>query len=168
MFRKKAFEQAGGYRQEYYKAEDYDLWRRIIENWNVGQIPEILYWYRINPNGISQNNSQDQKVLTEKIITQQYHTNIRYKSPVEIYKDFQSYKNSNNYYSSQIAQMYKDQQINLSFNFYVYGYIKEGFKNMIGSFFIQPKRTVKNLWRIALWSPFKKILGRNLWKYYMQ
>lgn len=162
MFRKKAFEQAGGYRQEYYKAEDYDLWRRIIENWNVGQIPEILYWYRINPNGISQNNGKEQKILSDKIVKEQYHSILHSKGLISIARGYYYYLKMNSYYNKEIAQMYKDQQIQLAFNFYIYGHIAEGVKTTLGSLALQPIKSTKMLWRITLWAPFKKILGKSL------
>ena len=162
MFRKQAFLESNGYRQEYYKAEDYDLWRRIARKWEIGQVPEILYWYRINPSGISQNNGIEQKNLTNRIIRQQYHEVIYDKSYSSVRDDFYYYKNLGNSFNSIISQQYKDQQIHLAFNFFIYGYIRAGLRTTLGSFMLQPKLTVKRLWRIVLWSPFKKVLGKSL------
>lgn len=62
-FRKKAWLDAGKYRQEYHPPEDYDLWRRIAKTWDLGMVPEVLFQYRINnPESMSKKNN----TITEK------------------------------------------------------------------------------------------------------
>ena len=44
--RAEAVARAGGYRADYGANEDYDLWRRIARDWQLGAIPGVLYRYR--------------------------------------------------------------------------------------------------------------------------
>jgi len=46
MFRREAFEQAGGYRLQ--EVEDYDLWLRISERWQLAALPDLVISYRLH------------------------------------------------------------------------------------------------------------------------
>jgi glycosyltransferase involved in cell wall biosynthesis len=48
MFRREAYDRAGGYRRGLNCAEDYDLWLRISEVAGIANLPEILVRYRIH------------------------------------------------------------------------------------------------------------------------
>ena len=53
MFRKMCIEKVGGYRVEMDRAEDYDLWLRISENYEIAKLKEPLYLWRWSRAGIS-------------------------------------------------------------------------------------------------------------------
>ena len=53
MFRKECIEKVGTYREFFKYAQDYDLWRRIAEEYNVANIGEPLLKWRISHNSIS-------------------------------------------------------------------------------------------------------------------
>lgn len=53
MFRKEAIQKVGGYRAYFKYAQDYDLWLRISEHYRVGNIGEVLYFWRKEKNSIS-------------------------------------------------------------------------------------------------------------------
>lgn len=53
MFRAECIERVGLYREEVGSAEDYDLWLRISEVYDVVNIPEPLYKWRFNLKSIS-------------------------------------------------------------------------------------------------------------------
>lgn len=55
MMRRTAFVASGGYREEAFPAEDYDLWCRMarLPGCQVENLPEVLLDYRVNPNGVS-------------------------------------------------------------------------------------------------------------------
>jgi len=53
MFRKCAYAQAGGYREEFYCAQDNDLWLRIGHLGRYCVIQEVLYRYKVCPRSIS-------------------------------------------------------------------------------------------------------------------
>lgn len=50
MFRKTAFQQVGGYDEDYPLAEDYSLWVRLVQKGHaLANIPDVLVRYRIHP-----------------------------------------------------------------------------------------------------------------------
>jgi cellulose synthase/poly-beta-1,6-N-acetylglucosamine synthase-like glycosyltransferase len=53
MFRRSAYERAGGYRPEFYYAQDADLWLRLAACGGLGCVPECLYELRVVPESIS-------------------------------------------------------------------------------------------------------------------
>jgi len=60
MFRKECLEKAGFYREEFKTAQDYDLWLRISEFWNIANLKEPLYNLRIGHHSISIEKKFDQ------------------------------------------------------------------------------------------------------------
>ncbi len=62
---------AGGYRDLYPYAEDYDLWRRLEAFGKFKCIPEVLLRYRIHGTQISSKNIRDQDVATLDIVLEQ-------------------------------------------------------------------------------------------------
>jgi glycosyltransferase involved in cell wall biosynthesis len=52
LMRKAAFSQVGGYRNVA-DAEDYDLWLRMAERFELANLPEVLLKYRIHPGQVS-------------------------------------------------------------------------------------------------------------------
>jgi glycosyltransferase involved in cell wall biosynthesis len=48
MFRRRCIECVGIYREEFRVAQDYDLWLRISERFDVANLPEFLYQWRLN------------------------------------------------------------------------------------------------------------------------
>lgn len=65
MFRKECIQKVGGYREELDGSEDYDLWLRISEHFDIANLPEYLMSYRINPNSISVTKRLRQDALAE-------------------------------------------------------------------------------------------------------
>lgn len=53
MFRRAAYERAGGYRPEMYFAQDSDLWLRLARVGGLAYAPDVLYRYRVAPQSIS-------------------------------------------------------------------------------------------------------------------
>lgn len=53
MFRRDAYERAGGYRAQFYYGQDFDLWYRLAELGAFQSSPEVLYTARITPDSIS-------------------------------------------------------------------------------------------------------------------
>ena len=61
MMRRKAFEAAGGYSTDCDPTEDYELWMRMIKIGEVHALPNSLFRWRINPNGITSTRSDAMK-----------------------------------------------------------------------------------------------------------
>ena len=53
MFRRDAYEQAGGYRPEFYFGQDSDLWLRMGQHGKIACVQQSLYHYRLSPAAIS-------------------------------------------------------------------------------------------------------------------
>lgn len=53
MFRRDAYEHAGGYRAAFYYGQDFDLWLRLAEIGKFQGIDDVLYTARITPDSIS-------------------------------------------------------------------------------------------------------------------
>jgi hypothetical protein len=60
MFRAECIEKVGLYREEFMSAQDYDLWLRISEVYDVANIPKPLYKWRLDINSISVNRKSQQ------------------------------------------------------------------------------------------------------------
>ena len=53
LIRREAFIEVGGYRAAFVEAEDYDLWLRIAERFEVANLPRVVLKYRIHPGQVS-------------------------------------------------------------------------------------------------------------------
>ena len=53
MMCRAAYEAVGGYREEFYFAQDSDLWLRLGRIGKLKYLPEVLYAWRVSPTGIS-------------------------------------------------------------------------------------------------------------------
>jgi glycosyltransferase involved in cell wall biosynthesis len=68
MARRDAIRETEGYRDSWWPAEDYDLWRRIARSHELANLPEPLYAYRASAGGISAAQSGPQLQLTNRLI----------------------------------------------------------------------------------------------------
>jgi hypothetical protein len=68
MFRKDAYEKAGGYRLPFYVAQDLDLWTRLVEHGSCITTPEILYEATWAPGSISHLRRKQQVIATKAIL----------------------------------------------------------------------------------------------------
>jgi len=63
LFRRDAYERAGGYRREFYYGQDWDLWYRLAANGKFQIVPRILYFARIDEKSISSASREPQRRL---------------------------------------------------------------------------------------------------------
>lgn len=68
MMRRRAYEQAGGYRAAFYYAQDLDLWSRMVENGSHRVVPEVLYEASISPGSISGSRRSEQEAFHALIV----------------------------------------------------------------------------------------------------
>jgi tetratricopeptide (TPR) repeat protein len=68
MFRRSAYNKVGGYRSEFYFAQDLDLWVRLVEIGSYVLIPEVLYQARVVPSDISRCYKKKQIKLTKYLL----------------------------------------------------------------------------------------------------
>lgn len=60
MFRRSAYEAAGGYRWQFYWGQDWDLWYRLAERGRFAMAPEVLYRVRLLPGSLSAHHRRSQ------------------------------------------------------------------------------------------------------------
>jgi glycosyltransferase involved in cell wall biosynthesis len=60
LMRREAFVSAGGYRPTVVDAEDYDLWLRIADRFELGNLQAVIVKYRIHPGQISERKCEQQ------------------------------------------------------------------------------------------------------------
>lgn len=65
LMRKSAFSKVGGYDEEFRYAQDYDLWLRLSEQYDVANIKEPLYFWRCTVQAISRDKAREQQVFAE-------------------------------------------------------------------------------------------------------
>jgi len=53
VFRKRCFDEIEGYREAFTTAQDYDLWLRLSEKYQVANLPDRLYKYRFTPSSLT-------------------------------------------------------------------------------------------------------------------
>src|SRR5919197_1961667 len=67
VVRAEAVARAGGYRADYGANEDYDLWRRIARDRQLGAVPEILYRYREHPDAVTRSRVDERVESRERL-----------------------------------------------------------------------------------------------------
>lgn len=68
MFRKNTYQQVGGYRAEFYLAQDLDLWSRMLEVSDIAVVPQVLTKAVYNIDGLSARYSKEQQALRELVL----------------------------------------------------------------------------------------------------
>ena len=127
LYRKEAFEQAGGYRDNYGPTEDYDLWRRMADQeWEIAIIPEVLYMYRLLKSGISHQKSDIQAKFTAKIIAEQFKKPFVLKGYRSIVKDARYYRKMDNTFADQVFHQYVNEQFVIAMEMLARGWAKSG------------------------------------------
>ncbi|MEO1002595.1 MAG: glycosyltransferase [Cyanobacteria bacterium J06638_7] len=63
MFRRSAYEAAGGYRPQFYFGQDWDLWYRLAEQGCFFHIPEVLTRVRLFPGALSSRYWREQREI---------------------------------------------------------------------------------------------------------
>ncbi|MBU4477612.1 MAG: glycosyltransferase [Candidatus Omnitrophica bacterium] len=61
MFRRDVFDEIGYYSEEFKYAQDYDLFLRIAEHFNIANLKEVLYRWRLDEGAISITNRSEQE-----------------------------------------------------------------------------------------------------------
>lgn len=157
MMRKQAVLEAGGYRSGYEPAEDYDLWHRIAEHWQITQIPEVLYLWRLNPNSISHTKMEIQHAAAARTVNEVFDKPLASKSLLEGIRDASYYRHLNVPLSETLYHQYVDQQIVLAFHFLVRGRLFNGYKTFLTAFYYKPVPALR-LWKTLLWAPVRFVL----------
>ncbi len=86
MFRKQAFISINGYRPAFRFAQDTDLWLRLSELGNIGEVPEVLFELVVDDHGISASRA-DQQVLLWRLARKCAVARMKGESEEEFLKD---------------------------------------------------------------------------------
>ena len=62
MMRRNALSRVGGYRARFTHAEDYDLWLRLAERYQLANLPDVVLHYRLHPGQVSHQALEQQVV----------------------------------------------------------------------------------------------------------
>ncbi len=65
MFRRDAYLAAGGYRQQFYFGQDWDLWYRLAERGRFQMVEEVLYQACITPGSLSGRYRREQQAIAK-------------------------------------------------------------------------------------------------------
>jgi glycosyltransferase involved in cell wall biosynthesis len=160
MMRKSAVLGVGGYRDEYEPAEDYDLWRRIAMEWEIGQIPEVLYLWRFHPGSISRRKSDISNASAEKTVRNTWKYNKSFKSPISIIRDAKYYNSLTSPMSEIIYNRYIDHQERLVNAFLMNRKLLSGYSTALGLLLIKPKK-IKHTIKFLARSPRIFIRGNS-------
>ncbi len=159
LIRRQALVEVGGYRDTYGHNEDYDLWRRIGKHWTLGQIPEVLYLYRINQNSISHTNQDIQHKFAAKIIEELWQEPVPLKRVRHIVADRSYYREIGSKFSPTIEEQYVGQQISLAYDCLRRGKLKAGLSTAAGALLLRPS-SIRRLGKPLLFAIPKRIMGR--------
>lgn len=66
LIRKTAYDSVGGYNSDFRYAQDYDLWLRIAEQYNIANIEEPLYCWRDSSACVSRAKAEEQQIFAHK------------------------------------------------------------------------------------------------------
>lgn len=105
MIRRKVLEDVGGYDPEQI-VEDYELWWRIASKYEVANLTECLYQWRISPRGMSQSGSAKRQEPIARLMGQIWsESKIRQISLAELREGFKHYEKLGPAYQEQYLYM---------------------------------------------------------------
>jgi glycosyltransferase involved in cell wall biosynthesis len=81
IFRKNIYQKAGGYDSNFIYSQDYDLWLRMINQTNITNYPEYLYYVRFHAESLTNKNFKSQREFAvNAIIKNVSHQKIMHKN----------------------------------------------------------------------------------------
>ncbi len=139
MYRKSIFESLGPYTNDYGPTEDFELWRRIADRWEIAIIPESLYLYRLSPTSISHTKSDIQHANTAKIIEEQWAKPFLSKPYSQIVGDGKFYKSHGSPFASLIFDQYAAHTIDIGKALFEQGSFRKALPTSIAAIRLKPK-----------------------------
>lgn len=139
MYRKSIFSRTGYYTNAYGPTEDFELWRRVADSWEIEIIPKSMYLYRINKNSISHTKTEVQHANTAKIISEQWAKPFYGKSPAAIVADGRYYKNLKSPFASLVFDQYAAHQIDIAKALLNTGAVKPGLLTAYAAIRLKPR-----------------------------
>ncbi|NTW62267.1 glycosyltransferase [Candidatus Saccharibacteria bacterium] len=161
MYRKSVVESLGMYDKNDISTEDYGLWVKLSKDWEVGLIPESLYWYRINnPDSISKLTSNTQEDNVVRIRHEQWSQPFLKKNWLSLWKDYHDIKYEvPQSYRRMVEYIYKSQQHLLAKELLLHHKYIYGLHQLIGATFIYPRGMLKLIYFLPQ-SIYKRIVRK--------
>jgi glycosyltransferase involved in cell wall biosynthesis len=156
LVRREVFDTVGGFQEEYVPSEDHDLWRRALGSFGFAVLPEVVFHYRRNPQGLSHVRRERQAAITTQITKE-----IR-ERPFPLYGVRQVRDGARLYGAfpeparSQLLDEYAADQAFISSLLLRRGRLRAGLANLVGTLLVRPsaipaigrpKRAVATLWQ---------------------
>jgi hypothetical protein len=138
MIRKAVFGNVGPYTNDFGPTEDMELWQRVAEKWELGIVPESLYWYRINPASISHKKSDIQHTFAAQLIARQWAKPFAYKPPRDIIADGIYYRRMTSPFAAGVYNEYVARQIDMANILFRRGSLKTGLATAYGAWRLKP------------------------------
>lgn len=140
MIRKQALVDVGGYSSDKRHIEDYDLWIRLHKaGIYFAVIPEALYYWHNNPDGVSTQNTDLQKKSFEALRADLWSSS---KPPVmtirQLLAGLSWYRSQPGEYAAQITREYVNDQCRLAQQYMKHGLVSPALKQWIAFMFMQP------------------------------
>lgn len=140
MIRKQALIDAGGYGSDKRHIEDYDLWIRLHkEGIYFAVIPEALYYWHNNPDGVSSQNTDLQKKSFEVLRADLWTSS---KPPAmntrQLLAGLSWYRSQPGEHAAQITREYVNDQCRLARQYMKHGMVSPALKQWIAFVLMQP------------------------------
>ncbi len=130
MFRKAIWEAVGGFDPKYQPPDDFHFWTKIAGVADIAIIPESLYWYRVNPKGMTATMSGLAEMAD--IITNEYWLQgYKAKGVRAILKDANYYRDLDNPHAQFIYEQYVAQQLHIARGLIARLYIRSAVKMIV-------------------------------------
>jgi hypothetical protein len=154
MMRREAVVGVGGYRAAFEPAEDFDLWTRIAQHWEMGELPEVLYLWRYHYKNVSHTKKVVQNKSAAKIAKNLWQQPAADKPVWAIFRDAHYYKNMPSRHSKQVYEEYSNNQSRIAVEFLDHGKLWIGYKTAFAAFFLNPRLTL-SYWETFMRAPLK-------------
>lgn len=159
MMLRSTWKNAGGYTDTYGPTEDYELWSRILDTADVKSyiIPEALYLYRLNPEGISATKQEAQHAYSKKIQDERWSLPYIGKSSADIVRDGKNYHSLQYPYGDELFGTYYSQQFHIMEMLFKRRHFKTGLTHVAALYRLKPDWNRKVLARAVIGGFLRKI-----------
>ncbi len=132
MFRKKLFNQVGGYRNDFGPTEDIDLWMRLLKTGKFVATGTSLYRWRLNQGGITMTNNSESRRQSDAHIERRWQEGSpKYINRHEIIKKINMYKKKYSNFGGQYSNLFMIDTCQIASRLYSHGQKLNAIKQLI-------------------------------------
>jgi len=159
LMKKSIFEKHKAYTGKLGPIEDYELWSRIASSEKFGMVPEVLYLYRLNSQGLSSLGNKEQNKQLGILKNSRWEENYIYKDYASIVADGFYYRSLNSPYVEKIYSTYLSQTYEIAVECLNRGWLKWGVINALALIRLD-KSSFNKIRRKIVVSFFRKIKAK--------